>query len=44
MTKKRKGQDPVDTEWEDRELSRASMRSDMSQDKPLSSMAKMEGS
>ncbi|XP_012682459.1 bromodomain-containing protein 7 isoform X2 [Clupea harengus] len=42
MTKKRKGQDPVDTEWEDRELSRASMRSDMSQDKPLSSMAKME--
>ncbi|KAL2088378.1 hypothetical protein ACEWY4_015277 [Coilia grayii] len=42
MTKKRKGQDPVDIDWEDRELSRASMRSDMSQDKPLSSMAKME--
>lgn len=43
MTKKRKGQEPVDTDWADGELSRASMRSDMSQDKPLSSLAKMEG-
>lgn len=41
MTKKRKGQEPVD-DWADGELSRASMRSDMSQDKPLSSLAKME--
>ncbi|XP_028812359.1 bromodomain-containing protein 7 isoform X2 [Denticeps clupeoides] len=37
VTKKRKGQDSVDTDWEDREQSRTPVRSDVSQDRALSS-------
>lgn len=43
MTKKRKGLDSVDPDWD--EQSRTPARSDVSQDKPLTpSLAKMEGS
>ncbi len=42
MTKKRKGPDSVDPDWD--EQSRTPARSDVSQDKPLTpSLAKMEG-
>lgn len=42
MTKKRKGPDPVEPDWD--EQSRTPARSDVSQDKPLTpSLARMEG-
>jgi len=42
MTKKRKGTDSVDPDWD--EQSRTPARSDVSQDKPLTlSLARMEG-
>ncbi|KAJ8407840.1 hypothetical protein AAFF_G00268840 [Aldrovandia affinis] len=43
MTKKKKGQDSMDTDWDERERSHTPVRSDLPQDKHLtSSIAKME--